>query len=344
MTPLLVLSTTNKPKTQAVAWAETSTCVKFAVRIWTRTAATATPSSSDDEQELVVEVQRISGCGFLFLQVAKTVLRAAKNMVAASKSSTAAAKRCSLTPRPMPLSLPPLRDEEVERCTTEVLEIAHRDLQPGMRTDAHVLALESLAKLSSETSSSSNKSSPCRDMCVRKILQNDSDLLSVLVNLIECARLRGQDDDGDESEEQDEECRTSLAREQYDLMHRHALTTLANCLRHRCSTNAAETQQQQHVLLQSDALLHALVRDVGAASTRPHEAAAACQCLRALLSLCGSSNVDTNASSVKDRVVQMGVQVHLSHVTASNASSSKPLCCRHALLETECRRLLQTLQ
>ena len=261
----------------------------------------------------MVEVQRTAGCCFLYQETAKAVLRAAKNIgtVGGSCRSPAFGSRRSL---PMPMCVPQIPDSVWEECTQDDLDNACALFKPGNRLDAHMLAAESLVQLS--------EASKCRKFCAKKILTPTSEILSALVSLVQCSQF--DDKEAEVAGKRVDEGSTMEA-EHFQLMHRHALTVLANCL---------GVMQEQGELcacladlpeLTSDMTVQALVDDLGTASTQPHAAAAACRCLHALC--CGSGDC-------KNALVRLGgkpvAKAALQH-------------CQHAMLESEASKLMQDL-
>ena len=182
------------------------------------------------------------------------------------------------------------------------------------RLDAHMLAAESLVQLS--------EASKCRVFCAKKILSadNNSGLLSTLLSLVQCSRMNNEGD-----EEEEEEVYSVMEETHFRLMHRHALTVLANCL-----SAVRESGELQDLLadlpeLTSDSMVQALVQDLSLARDKPHEATAACRCLQALC--CCSDDC-------KAKVVDLGAKPLV------NAAQHQ---CRHALLEAEASKLMQDL-
>jgi hypothetical protein len=274
---------------QAIARAETSDCLKFAVRLW------------ESAGQIIAEVQRMSGCCFLYQQAAKAVLRAAKYGESAPIAKP-------LAPPPLPRCVPQIPASEWEACTAEGIEIANRSLQPGNRYDAHLLAMKSLVQLT--------EASKCAEFCVKHILSKESELLSTIISLIQTSRL-SKDDEADVGDD------SNLVQEYHEVMHRHALCVLANCLQASLKTDEFMSIIDALPDLTCDATLSSLIQDLAAASSKPHDAAAACRCLHALC----------QANEVKSMV--MGLDV-VGHVEAA-------LRCRHVVLQEECSHLIREL-
>ena len=111
---------------QSLARCETREHVKFIIRIFT----------ADDR--VVVEIQRLSGCCYIFHQAAKNLLKAALGQEAVP---------C------MELTIPPviMSESEEREATKEALDIAWTMLQ-SCRFDCRLLAMESLASLTKTNS------------------------------------------------------------------------------------------------------------------------------------------------------------------------------------------------
>jgi hypothetical protein len=166
--------------------AESKNCVKFSVLLFA------------DQGKIVVEVQRQTGCSFLFHQAAKAILRSAKGI-----RTPPAQKRSFSIPGCVPKESP----EQQQRCTEEGLEIAFSLLKKD-RFDAHLLAMESLEQLT--------RASVCRAFAAHKVLCGQ--FSSTLVSLIESR------------ESKQAEAVSEMEEKHFAIMHRHALTILANSL------------------------------------------------------------------------------------------------------------------
>lgn len=271
---------------QILAKAETRDCFTFSVRLW------------EVDEQVVVEIQRSSGCSFSYHQTAKAILRAAKFGSSPMKAPPLSIPRC----------VPQLPGVEWDSCTAEGLEIVGKSLKQGSRLDAQLLAMESLVQLT--------EASKCRAFCAKSILSSDSELLSSILSLIKTSRMK---------EAEDNEFSTEITEEHLKKMHHHALTILANCL--QCGQQSCELSVAVQGLpeLTCDAILNALVRDLAAASSKPHDATDACRCLQALCGACADT---------KERVLQLGA--------AGFVSDAKHF--RHALLEKECAILMRELE
>lgn len=260
---------------QAIARAETSHCLKFSVILF------------QERDQLIMEVQKSSGCCFLFNQAVKKLFSAAKS--GASEPS----KTVGL---PMPRSVPAIPDSAWEECTEESLDICRSQLKER-RVDAHLLAVESLAQIS-------DKSSKCRSFCAKHVMKPSSELLHAVLSLIQVSRLDTEDSFASELEQQ-----------QFAMMHRHAVEILNNCL--EVVPSAVSTLPE----LTCPATLNALLLDVQSAKNKPHEAAAACKCLTLLSKNCKTILMEQDVPSLLHAAVQ----------------------CRHATLEEECTKLMNTL-
>ena len=227
------------------------------------------------DNETVVEVQRTSGCSFLFHQTAKAVLRAAKGLSAVSTKPRLAIPDC----------IPKETEQERKDCLAEGLDIAASLLREDA-IDAHVMAIESLVHLT--------RVCKCHGYAAQKILSN-ADLLSTLLSLIETSSMSGNSSQTSLSE---------VEEEHISLMRRHALNVLSTSL---CSLKQhgklQEILHEQETLL-SDSLVAALVDFVSNADEQPHEA---CQAIRCLQTLTEAS------SSCRRRALEMGVDAAVSH-------------------------------
>jgi hypothetical protein len=199
----------------------------------------------------VVEVQRISGCSFLYCQAAKAILRAAKGL-----KKQPARTFC------LPASIPRVSIKAQEASLEEGLSIAFDMLLQEKRVDLQVIALESLLCLSK------------KDYCARIILKNQQ-VLDILLALLQCSRL---------SRLVREESVTEMEESRYVRMHQDAITVLANCLVALEASGDLCALVQEQSQLQSQSLVMSLVQAVSHCTKRPHDACQAVRCLQMLVS------------------------------------------------------------
>jgi hypothetical protein len=207
--------------------------------------------------KVIVELQRLAGCCFLFHQTAKTVLRAAKGMEPLKRRTFS-----------VPPSVPKCDAEEEKECLENGLELAASLLKKD-RLDAHMLAMESLTHLS--------RSTKCQCLVAKAILCGP--LLDTLISLIESWSICAADSAEDEKGEVEEQHCAS--------MHRLAISVLANCLgvleaEGELSEVIAHLREQ----LCTPSLLMALVDELRRAEQRPHDACEAARCLQTLVRSC----------------------------------------------------------
>lgn len=288
---------------QALAKAETVECLKFAVRLW------------EVKGQVVAEVQRTSGCGFLYQQTAKRILRAAKYGI--EEEDNSATKTTKNNPRSLPSCVPRVTPSQWEACTLDELSMAIKALQPGNKYDAHLLAMQSLVQLT--------EASQCRQYCVNIIFSKDSELLSTILTLVQSTSRLAADDNT--ATMNDYESGNSLVQEYCTVMHRHALTVLANCLAAVAEEDASvSTTNDVMEDLTSEATLSSLVRAVTQANAAPHAAASACRCLHSLCTL--------HPAIAPSLAQDFGM-------TETLVATQQE--CRHAILQTECAALMRDL-
>jgi hypothetical protein len=258
--------------------AESKDCVKFVVLLFA------------DQGKIVVEIQRQTGCSFLFHQAAKAILRSAKGIRNPSTQT-----RRFIIPGCVPKDSP----EQQQRCTEEGLEIAFNLLKKD-RFDAHLLAMESLEQLT--------RASVCRSFAANKVLCGQ--FSSTLVSLIESR------------ESKQAEAASEMEEEHFAIMHRHALTILANSLAAVQESGELLGLLSQSSELCSQSLLSVLVSGLNASSRRPHDACQSALCIQSLM-LC---------EEAKDRLMGLGAASAVSTACGEGA-------CRNALLERESKKL-----
>lgn len=264
--------------------AETSEHVKLCIRLFL------------DDEQVVVEVQRRSGCCFLFHQSAKAILRASKGM-----------KQQRLPTFSIPDSVikaeAKQHSEQQQDLTEEAVEIASQLLKKE-RHDAHLLGLESLVQLTKATSTSTKAA----------LALVRGNVLDTILSLIQAWRLSQQDD----ALSMDE-----MEKDYFAMMHRNALTVLANCLNALEQAGELTKVLGTHERLVADEILSVLIGELCSASDRPHDACQACKCLQTLL----RSSEDT-----KMRALELGAP------KAATSALNEGVC-THLILEEEARTL-----
>jgi hypothetical protein len=236
-------------ESEALVDAETSDGVEFCVRLWAVEANT---------NQVIVEVQRVSGCSFNFCQSAKSILRASKGL--------ASPNACSAPQFTIPKGIPRPCLQDEERNMQEGLSIAISLLNSD-RLDCNALAMESLVKLTS-------LGSDFRALAARTILRDETleKIVAMIENTSEQAAFSAVDELKFDS-----------------MMHRHALVVLSNCLSALSEHGSSDLEMlmfegETFQRLQSQQLLFALVDDVTQCIKKPHEACQAIKCLRSMTS------------------------------------------------------------
>jgi hypothetical protein len=240
----------------------------------------------DDEGKVLVEVQRLTGCGFLFHQAARSILLAAKGTpLVKSKQAFR-----------LPAWIPHETMEESQECMKEDLEIASTLLKCP-KIDGHMLALESLMQLTQATK--------CPSFAAHCVLCGE--FLPTLLSLIESCKSKSSSE--------------GIEGEQLSVMHRNALTVLANCLTALESSGELISCIEKQDSLVSKQLLLALLDDVSAARERPLDATQAIRCLQPLVKVHRQLLETRGAAEILGEAEEFGK-------------------CRHAQLEAECRKLV----
>lgn len=239
--------------------AETKEHVEFMIRLWAKDNGT------------IVEVQRAGGCGFVFHQIARAVLRAAKGLRSPSPPKT----RMDL---PIPKGVPLSNEEEKKESWDEGLENACSLLKSD-RIDCQFMAIESLVHLTNVCK--------CPVFTANSILCDE--VLRTLLCLVEFSRLSTHDR---------ESCVSEMEENNLSIMHRNALTVLANCLSALSEAGDLCKVVDDVCNLRSSSLLEALVEDVHCSSNRPHDACQAIRCLHCLI---------TASSEIQEKMQELHV-------------------------------------
>lgn len=240
----------------------------------------------------------------MYCQTAKTVLRAAKTGVAKKATPSRAT---SPIPACVRGCVPNIPLDDLNDAVKHSLLCAC-DMFKGERIDAHMLAVESLVHLT--------KACHSKSFCANFILS--SELLECLLSLILSSRLNRKSAPANHEV-------SDVEKEHLAMMHRHALTVLANCLSALDESMELSSVISKMPELVSDNLLKTLVVVVAGAASQPHQAVDACRCLQ---KLCQRSEF------AKSEVANMGAFMYLEH--AQN--------CRHAMLQEASVKLMCELK
>lgn len=245
-----------------------------------------------NSQQIIVEAQKIDGCCFLYCQTSRTVLRAAKGQPAVPKRKFA-----------LPACVPRESDEAKKSCIESGLECAASMIKSD-RMDAHMLAIDTLLHISKATEKPA--------FAAHAIICGE--FRSTLLSLVECCRV---------DRSRAESLIGEVEEQHVAIMHRNALTIIANCLKAlQDSRELSQVLAEQEDLKSTD-FLAALVEDVSASQQRPHDACEAARCLQPLMNASGS---------IRHKVLELGAK---DAVDAAAEDGS----CRHELLENACKGL-----
>ena len=194
-------------------------------------------------------------------------------------------------------------DLSLEDCTEEAVQIASGLLKKD-QYDAHILGMESLVQLTKASSTTK---------VARALFQGH--VLDTILSLIQSWRMHQEDKDDNVIPE--------MEKDYFAMMHRNALTVLANCL------SALEQASELHQVLSTqdrliaDELLSVLINELGSAEQRPHDAWQACRCLKTLL---------RSSKETKMRAVDLGAPIAVTSAYNEGALT-------HLHLEEECEKL-----
>jgi hypothetical protein len=252
----------------------------------------------------VVECQRSAGCCFVFLKVAKKVLKAARD----GKKVRSSDKKTSLNKKTIPSAVrncvPKIPEDVMTDSVQDCINISNEMISSD-RLDEQQLGIESLLHISD--------SYKMQDFCAMMIMTNIT-ILSALMSLVVFGNL-----------DRSSTFSSDLEKVCFSVMRRHSLTVLANCL-----TTLSESKTIGQILtvdsmFMDDHFLKALVRFVASGAIAPHEAADACKCLQMLC---------LHSDSIKQRVSDYGAHMYLERAQD----------CRHATLHDASTNLLIALR
>lgn len=182
----------------------------------------------------------------------------------------------------------------------EGLEIAIDLFEKNDAYDTQLMAMESLAHLT--------KTCRFHGLAAQTVF-NTKKLWDVILSLVECP-VRGNSGEMSQMEES-----------HLTLMRRQALIVLANCLESLKDQQLLNRYLEEYNVLQADGFLESLIREIGNADARPHEACHACRALRCV---CDASSpirqrvVALNATAVLVKAQEQG---HVRHAQLEQMSS-----------------------
>lgn len=203
---------------------------------------------------IVVEVRRHSGCSFQFRDAAKSILRASKGLN--KQQIPISSRKFSI-----PLALPKRSIEAQRECIRDDFEISYKMLL-SEKVDAHLLALENMGKMTSGTNHGT------QDAAAKLVLGN-RDCLKRILSLVDIYNK-------DRSMLGMESCYNSI-------LCRKVLQVLANSCEAINKCDLADILSTTNHDLKSRSFLSLLLTSLHEASSRPHDAFQAARCMRCLL-------------------------------------------------------------
>lgn len=203
---------------------------------------------------IVVEVRRHSGCSFQFRDAAKSILRASKGLN--KQQIPISSRKFSI-----PLALPKRSIEAQRECVRDDFEISYKMLL-SEKVDAHLLALENMGKMTSGTNHGT------QDAAAKLVLGN-RDCLKRILSLVDIYNK-------DRSMLGMESCYNSI-------LCRKVLQVLANSCEAINKCDLADILSTTNHDLKSRSFLSLLLTSLHEASSRPHDAFQAARCMRCLL-------------------------------------------------------------
>jgi len=307
---------------QVALQAETRDHIRFIVSLFR-----GDDKEDKNRSKVIVEVQRRSGCAFVFHQCSDAVLNAAQGIrhkSCLSKNFTIPDCVKQLAAKEAANESSSSSPEQVDEATKERLAL-EADLECALRLwksdryDAQLLGLESLVLLSSQQETKKHLAT----ICAHSLLCTEC----VQKKLLSLVLLHSNHHDWAE------EC-DALVLDHVQRMRRYALTVLANCLEalsHNTNHSAASSHDQnelQHVMdkneaLRSTDLMDVLVEALHHAERDPHDAHQAARCIGVLCRCC---------SMCKEHAMEMGA-------TEAATKALDVGTVRHSLLEGASRQL-----
>jgi hypothetical protein len=234
----------------------------------------------------------MDGCCFLYCQAAKAILRSAKGQAPQTKRQFA-----------LPSCVPRDAEDIQKACIESGLEVASEMLKKD-RIDSHMMAIDTLLHISKATQAPAFAAHCilCGEFC------------STLLSLVESFRI---------CQSQAETPLGEFEKQTVAMMHRNALTIIANCLNALADARQLGEVLGQHEELSAEDFLAALVEDITDARERPHDACEAARCLRPLMN---------ESNAIRSKLLALGASDAVESAVHEGA-------CRHALLESVTAKL-----
>jgi len=231
---------------------------------------------------IVVEVRRRTGCSFQFRDAAKSILRSSKGL-RKQQQRPMPSKKFGLPPQ-----LPKRSREAYHDCIRDEFRVALNMLQ-SQRVDAHLLALETMGKMTTINNSS--------DVAAKLVLSN-TDCLKQLITLLDMYSK-------ERPNPENEKCYRSTQC-------RRILEVLANSCEAISNSDLATILSTNDHDLKTSSFLAFLLSSMEEASIRPHDAFQAARCIRRLLisKEVESLLIEMSAIDVISSARSVGVECH----------------------------------
>ena len=246
-------------KNACVVKCSTFNHVHFIIRLYSIAA------SSD----ILVELQRVSGCAIIFHSTCKHVLNAAKggdntnfSEKASAKTSLKRSSRPKLSSRPSKKPKSSSSQEQLQ----ESLELVNCLLKKD-RIDANLLGIQSLHMLTNPDISGLDSAT----IASKAVLFDASDY-----GIQEKVRTLIQHRSLDEDDSRDEEEQGTFEYKHYSQMRNHALCTISNALEILSSQRMLHLDEDSWL---ANAFVSILLSDLKQSSARPHDGTIAAKCL-----------------------------------------------------------------
>jgi len=242
-----------------IAKCSTFNHVNFIIRLYSVAA------SSD----ILVELQRVSGCAVAFHSTCKHVLNAAKGENDANKSEKVYLKPCleqssrpKLSSRPSKMFNSSSNQERIQECLELVNSLLKKD-----RIDANLLGIQSLQMLTNPDISGLDSAIIASKVVLYGAPHNC--IKEKVQLLVQHCRLH---EDDDESEEEQDE----FEYKHYSQMRNHALCILSNSLEILSSQGMLQLEEDSWL---ANTFVSILLSDLKQSSLRPHDGTMSAKCL-----------------------------------------------------------------
>mmetsp|Transcript_28048 Transcript_28048/g.82485 ORF Transcript_28048/g.82485 Transcript_28048/m.82485 type:complete len:565 (-) Transcript_28048:69-1763(-) len=315
-----------------------------------------------DDGSILLELQRRRGPCLSFRSAAREIFRAAKGVESSSSSSSSSASRAASGVEVRPPRCPPSfsrpafweekqaaaaaapqgvrqaeREQEEEECPVAAClsNVVRLLTEEDGRIDAKVLAFESLKCVSDAGNNNERYACKAAKVLVACGRSGSAQCRDSLVKLLVGATSQQDESNAVNNSDDEDEMPGDLEARYVDEMRGLALSALANSLE---AMDASTEEDEDNSEIPLDELLPALLGDVlRLSSCRPHDAAEAARCLKALL----RSSFPSLSSETLKRLMDLGGKRRIQNLMEEEGEEGSAFANRRPRLAAELDAILE---